>query len=69
MERETLEIDIDADGMVRVTVKGRKGPRCMEIRELFKEFLGPVRTTAQTSEYYEEDNVVRDVVAAKSHVR
>lgn len=55
MELETLEIEIGPDGDVRVHVKGRKGPRCMDYKDVFKEILGPIKSTQTTDEYYEQD--------------
>jgi hypothetical protein len=69
MEREQLEIEIMKDGRVRVMVKGRKGHRCMDVKEAFKEFLGPVRSSALTDEYYEEENHAYEIQFAKARSR
>ncbi len=59
MEREVLDIEISKEGEVKVWVKGIKGPRCLDARELFREFLGPIKATATTDEYYEKESRIR----------
>ena len=57
MKLEKLEIEIRPDGDVRVQVKGRKGPACMDYKELFREILGEVKSVETTDEYYEQELV------------
>ena len=65
--KEALEIEIGPDGEVRVHVKGRKGTRCLEVRELFKEFLGPVTATDHTEEYHQHQGEVHFAETVKNH--
>jgi len=55
MDKETLDIEIDSSGEVKVHVQGRKGPACMDIKSFFQDFLGPVHTTERTDEYFEKE--------------
>lgn len=56
MARETLEIEIGSDGAVSVHVKGRKGAKCLDLRDLFQDILGPVDNTTHTDEFYEQED-------------
>ena len=48
-----IEIEIDPAGEVKMTVKGRKGPSCLEFLDLMSEKLGKIKHKEFTSEYYE----------------
>ncbi len=69
MEREVIELEIGPDGEVEVHVKGKKGDRCLDIRDLFRTILGPVKATALTDEYYERQNLVSYKQAVSSRKR
>ncbi len=51
---EEVKVTIDADGNVKVTVFGAKGPRCLEITQKLEKLLGGQVEREFTSEYYEE---------------
>ena len=51
--KEELEIEIAADGQVRVHGSGIKGPACTDYVEVFRRLLGPVADQQATPEYYE----------------
>lgn len=54
MDSEELEIEIDASGQVRVHVKGRPGPACLDYIEVFRTLLeGRITDTERTPEYYQ----------------
>jgi hypothetical protein len=59
MEMHEFEIEIGADGDVRVHIKGVKGKRCLEYAEFLKQIIGPVRKVQHTNEFYEPDSKVR----------
>ena len=63
--QEELEIRIDADGTVRVEVRGMRGSRCLEYVEVFQQLLGPVEDQRPTPEFYEAEQVTH----AQSHLR
>ncbi|MBI3923386.1 MAG: DUF2997 domain-containing protein [Armatimonadetes bacterium] len=52
---EELDIEIDAEGNVRVHVKGRKGKACLDYVQIFQQILGEVKDQQLTSEYYESE--------------
>jgi len=55
MRRETIEVGIAPGGEVHVEVKGMRGPACLDVRELFRSLLGPIKATAFSEEYYEPE--------------
>lgn len=55
--QEELEIRIDADGTVRVEVRGMGGSRCLEYVGVFQQLLGPVEEQRPTPEFYEAEQV------------
>jgi hypothetical protein len=69
MKRETLEIEIQQNGEVKVLVKGKKGARCLDVRDLFREILGPVTRTDHTDEFYENEAVINLHQTAKARSR
>ena len=61
MKRE-IEIKIDPDGNVSVQVRGVKGKECLEFSKFLEESLGEVGEREYTSEYYQKEPEVRNVV-------
>ncbi len=57
MEREIVEMEISDCGDVKVIVSGVKGAKCLDVRDYFREFLGPIIATGYTEEYYEDEEV------------
>ena len=55
---EELEIEISQDGKVQVHVKGAKGKKCLDYVEIFRQFLGTVKSQEVTPEYYEAEEQV-----------
>jgi DUF2997 family protein len=55
---EEIEIEISAQGKVTVRTKGIKGPRCLDVAELFARIVGREESRQLTSEYYETDQQV-----------
>lgn len=47
-----VEVTIDTHGRVEVHVHGMKGPRCLELKAVLEEALGPSMAETLTSEYY-----------------
>ena len=54
MRKQDIEITISPTGEVSFTIKGVKGPQCIEETKFLEEALGGVVTRERTSEYYEE---------------
>ncbi|MBM4387781.1 MAG: DUF2997 domain-containing protein [Deltaproteobacteria bacterium] len=54
-----IDIQISPDGKVTFGVKGVKGKKCKELTKFLEEELGEVLNTQLTSEYYQEETVVR----------
>lgn len=50
-----LDIEIAPSGKTQIHIKGMKGKKCLEVVNLFKDFLGEVNDFQRTSEYYEPD--------------
>ena len=70
MAKEQVLIEIGADGALKVEVKGRKGRRCLEVRDLIAEVLGPVESTTHTAEFYEpEEAHITAVDTVKNRTR
>jgi hypothetical protein len=53
MAQEELEIEISPSGKVTVRTIGIKGPRCLDLAELFAQIIGREESRELTSEYYE----------------
>ena len=53
-DKHEIEIIIDADGRVRLDVKGIKGPACAPVVRRLTEGLGKLETDAPTTEFYEK---------------
>lgn len=54
MDKEELEITIDANGKVSIKVAGAKGGQCLAITKPIEEALGEVKLREMTPEYYEQ---------------
>ncbi len=54
MDKEELEITIDADGKVNIKVAGAKGGKCLDITKPIEDALGEVKVREMTPEYYEQ---------------
>jgi hypothetical protein len=54
MEKEELEITIDANGKVNIKVAGAKGGKCLDITKPIEDALGEVKVREMNSEYYEQ---------------
>ena len=59
MERPEFEINISKLGKVTATVKGVKGPRCLEYADLLKEIVGREDKRRLTADYYAGPGKVR----------
>jgi hypothetical protein len=59
MAQREFDIIIAPDGGVEVRVRGYKGKSCMEIMKLFEQVVGELKSTDQTSEFYEPDEQVQ----------
>lgn len=59
MAREELEIEISPSGKVTVRTKGIKGPRCLDVADLFVQILGKEEDRQLTHEYYETEAEVQ----------
>ena len=55
MEKQELEIIIDADGKVNIKVNGVKGPTCEDLTKNLEEAIGEVEKRDYTSDYYENE--------------
>jgi hypothetical protein len=54
MELQEIDVFIDADGRVRIEVRGVKGPACLDLtRELEAALGGQVESREMTSDAYE----------------
>ncbi len=55
MRKQDIEITISPDGEVSFTIKGVKGPQCMDETKFLEEALGDsVLEQERTTEYYEQ---------------
>lgn len=54
MEKEELEITIDAQGQVSIKVAGAKGGKCLDITKPIEEALGQVKVREMSPEFYEQ---------------
>lgn len=54
MDKEELEITIDASGQVSIKVAGAKGGKCLDITKPIEEALGQVKVRQMSAEYYEQ---------------
>lgn len=61
-ERHELQIEITPDGEVKITVKGASGEACLDLTRSIEEELGVVTDRVKTSEFYQNETTVTDVV-------
>jgi hypothetical protein len=54
MDKEELEITIDAHGQVSIKVAGAKGGKCLDITKPIEEALGQVKVREMSPEFYEQ---------------
>ena len=55
MHKQDIEITISPDGEVSFTIKGVKGPKCLDETKFLTEALGEsVIEQERTTEYYEQ---------------
>ena len=54
MEMQEMEITIDNEGRVQVTVNGAHGPDCLALTKNLEEAVGVVERREYTAEYYEQ---------------
>ncbi len=55
MHKQDIEITIGPDGEVSFTIKGVKGPKCIDETKFLEEALGEkVLDRERTTEYYEQ---------------
>ncbi len=59
MNTQEFEITIDAQGRVRVHMRGVKGRHCTDYATWLAGLLGPVVEREMTSEHYEPEGQVR----------
>lgn len=58
MPQREFEIEIGANGEVKVHISGYKGKSCLEAVKMFEEIVGKERERQLTSQFYEpEENV------------
>jgi len=60
MEMKELEITIDKEGRVQVTVRGVQGEGCLGLTKNIENAVGTVEERAYTAEYYEQPVGVSD---------
>lgn len=53
--KNEIDITINEDGSVGITVKGAKGKSCMDLTKWLEDELGVVSQRTHTSEYYQEE--------------
>ncbi len=54
MEMQELEITIDKEGRMQVTVRGIHGEGCLALTKNIENAVGTVEERAFTAEYYEQ---------------
>jgi hypothetical protein len=59
MPQREFDINIGADGMVELHVKGIKGKGCLEVVRMFEQIVGELKDERITSEFYEPEDHVR----------
>ena len=60
MEMQELEITIDKEGKVQVSVRGVHGEGCLGITKNIENAVGMVEERGYTAEYYEQPVTVSD---------
>jgi hypothetical protein len=60
MEMQELDITIDREGRVQVTVRGVKGEGCLAMTRSIENAVGTVEEREYTAEYYEQPVSISD---------
>ena len=60
--RQEIDIQIMPDGEVKLTVRGAAGEACLELTQKLEEELGVVVDRQKTSEFYQSEVGVTDIV-------
>jgi hypothetical protein len=60
MEMQELEIVIDQEGSVQITVKGAKGDACLDTTQQLEEAIGEVEERTFSAEYYEPRVTIKE---------
>jgi len=58
-----IDIEILADGSVKIGVRGAKSSECLDHTRFLEEAIGEVESRELTAEYYETADKDRDTVA------
>jgi hypothetical protein len=53
--KNELDITINEDGSVDISVNGAKGKDCLDLTKFLEDELGVVSQRTHTSEYYQEE--------------
>ncbi len=59
MNKKEIEITIDKNGEVKLSVKGAKGKTCLDLTKFLEEGLGEVSERKHTSEFYEKEDDIK----------
>ena len=62
MPQREFDITIGNDGSVELHAQGYKGKRCLEAMKLFEQIVGELKSQENTSEFYEPEEEVRNVI-------
>jgi hypothetical protein len=60
--KRELQIEITADGEVKITVKGAPGGECLDLTKALEEALGVVTDRQMTSEFYHQEVTAEETV-------
>lgn len=63
--KNEIDITINEDGTVNLSVKGVEGKSCLDITKFLEEELGVVTERQHTSEYYEVEDVKKELKIVK----
>lgn len=70
MRTEEIEVIIDSEGEVQITVRGVKGKGCVDLtRSLEEELGGAVGKRVFTSEYYESERAAQTITDKPSRLK
>jgi len=58
MPEHSFEIEITAEGDVKVHIKGVKGAKCEEYAKFFAEVVGTLKSGEKTHEYFEQEDLI-----------
>jgi len=56
MSKQEMEIIIDQDGNVKVSVNGAEGKQCLDVSQFLEEAIGDVKDRTYKDEYYRQSN-------------